>query len=646
MEGGEQEVVRFHEDLNEEEKFVLVPAQELVHAVSYTRPFRHDSKLNKEAPSSPRAETVHRGVQVGAAATARTEQLNELLSKMKSTFRSKRMRLIDAFKSMDTGGRGYLSKVDFKKALTSSDIRMDPKQVDGILKLCDTDMDGKINFVEFVMGICGSQVGGTGENFPEMVSSRLATCKKLVDLSHTKLGSMVSEGMELLVEGLKASPHLQGLLLRNCGLTDTHLKDILPVLFEIPHLKRLDLSKNQLTARTGRAVAAYSRKCPKLRWLDISQNPMSSADVGRAFAVTLSRNCPYKCFAISLKGDAARPICDAIQNTPKLSILSLAHADLSEDVITAIGQALFVASYPLKQVPKTERPQRPQSAQVGARSRSRAPVGRPASAQSVPSRVKQGPGMGCIQALDLSHCMMGIDGAFALAQHLPHTECLLSLRLANNGLNGLGGKYIARALRTNSSLTHLDLSSNQLPDEAAIAIADTILANQILSTIELSMNPFGDGGGLALLAAVSANHALTSLGDLQGCGISVKVRLQLQSRVMQNRHDETASIEQHNKLQIQTRGNRQLVHNRLSGKPEFGEAEGGMGMAAPWPGNRRSVDASTQASPSRRSTKLVLYESALDDAALSHYKLMVPSSVTQGDSHRLEDCLSVDGVWQ
>jgi len=78
---------------------------------------------------------------------------NEFLSLMankKSSKRQESFELMHAFKAFDRNNDGYIVKSEFMKVMKKHGEKITSKEIDSMIKQCDVDKDGKINYTEFV----------------------------------------------------------------------------------------------------------------------------------------------------------------------------------------------------------------------------------------------------------------------------------------------------------------------------------------------------------------------------------------------------------------------------------------------------------------------------------------------------------------
>ena len=171
--------------------------------------------------------------------------------------------------------------------------------------------------------------------------------------------------------------------------------------------------------------------------------------------------------------------------------------------------------------------------------------------------------------LDLSHCIIGDEGALALGATLLELPNLRILILTNNRIGGRGAKGLAYALAVQSShdlVPKADLSKTST--EARLHVSNKWLTGsglrvspppryglherttsgvslwtaqtlkgcstmsahsgltRTLDVLDLSLNPIGDLGGMFLAAAISRGGG-PAIIDMVGCGLGNEAGLHL-----------------------------------------------------------------------------------------------------------------------
>ena len=122
--------------------------------------------------------------------------------------------------------------------------------------------------------------------------------------------------------------------------------------------------------------------------------------------------------------------------------------------------------------------------------------------------------------LILTNCIIGADGAKALAEGLKHCTNLQTLNLNYNSIGADGAKVLAEGLKHCTNLQKLDLSSNSIGDDGAKALAEGLKHCTNLQTLNLYNNSIGADGAKAL--AEGLKHC-TNLQTLNLCNNSICV---------------------------------------------------------------------------------------------------------------------------
>eukprot|EP00232_Nephroselmis_pyriformis_P019613 CAMPEP_0182883292 /NCGR_PEP_ID=MMETSP0034_2-20130328/18294_1 /TAXON_ID=156128 /ORGANISM="Nephroselmis pyriformis, Strain CCMP717" /LENGTH=955 /DNA_ID=CAMNT_0025016429 /DNA_START=233 /DNA_END=3096 /DNA_ORIENTATION=+ len=106
----------------------------------------------------------------------------------------------------------------------------------------------------------------------------------------------------------------------------------------------------------------------------------------------------------------------------------------------------------------------------------------------------------CLEEVDFSWNMAGLEGGKALAEGLSNSPSLKTLTLTHLGLGDVGGAHIANALGTNSVLSTIDLAHNGLRGGMCTVLASVLLKARVFEII-LDNNALGYFGMRQLLAA-------------------------------------------------------------------------------------------------------------------------------------------------
>ena len=116
-----------------------------------------------------------------------------------------------------------------------------------------------------------------------------------------------------------------------------------------------------------------------------------------------------------------------------------------------------------------------------------------------------------LTSLNLSNNHITEAGAHALASALTTNTMLTSLYLADNQINANSVRALTRALEVNTTLTELDLSDNPIADAGARALAGVFDVNKTLTGLRLANSYIGDDGASALAGVLKPNGSLSAL---------------------------------------------------------------------------------------------------------------------------------------
>ncbi|CAF1250915.1 unnamed protein product [Adineta ricciae] len=131
-----------------------------------------------------------------------------------------------------------------------------------------------------------------------------------------------------------------------------------------------------------------------------------------------------------------------------------------------------------------------------------------------------------VTALELSHNVLGTDGAYYLATFSQNNKTIISLIYYFNGIHEQGAQYFGDVLRHNTTLTSLNIGSNNIDDDSIQHLANGLETNsvqyvllifqhhvdiQILTTLILCKNKFGHQGFEFLSIALRNNETLNTL---------------------------------------------------------------------------------------------------------------------------------------
>ncbi|XP_072133414.1 uncharacterized protein [Mobula birostris] len=309
-------------------------------------------------------------------------------------------------------------------------------------------------------------VGLTANGAKEIIST-LSTNRSLKELSlnDNKLGD---SGVKLVSDALRVSEcKIQKLWLRDVGLTDSGVEDLVSALSTNPKLTELNLSYNKLGDSGVKLVSAA------LKNSDCKIQKLWLMDVG-------------------LTDSAAGDFVSALSTKTSLMVLSLNNNKLRDSGVKLVSAALMKSRCKLQELGLRD---------VGLTD---------SGAGDLASALRTNPSL---TELNLNDNLLGDSGVKLLSAALGNPECKLQkLQLDNIGLTDSGAKDLASALSTNPSLTELNLSVNKLGD-SGVKLVSEALRNSKCEIQKLWLRDVGltDSGAEDLASALRTNPSLTEL---------------------------------------------------------------------------------------------------------------------------------------
>ena len=118
-----------------------------------------------------------------------------------------------------------------------------------------------------------------------------------------------------------------------------------------------------------------------------------------------------------------------------------------------------------------------------------------------------------LQQLNLTRCVLGVEGSLWVGRALELNITLVTVKLGSNALGKEGGAAIARALAKNAStaVRSIDLYDNVLGPEGVAAIAGAVAKSTVLTEVNLGTNNAGCEGAAAMADALGVNSSVTHL---------------------------------------------------------------------------------------------------------------------------------------
>eukprot|EP00035_Acanthoeca_spectabilis_P013594 m.253355 g.253355 ORF g.253355 m.253355 type:complete len:2762 (+) comp15929_c1_seq8:148-8433(+) len=254
------------------------------------------------------------------------------------------------------------------------------------------------------------------------------------------------------------------------------ISDALP---DLPGLKILSLSRNDIGPVEGAILAASLNKIVSLASFDLSSNALDHVG-GATLAAALKTNKTLVSLDLGSNniGDGgAEAIGESLKANTTLQELNLASNKVGSVGAEALGLGLMMNSSVTKLILSSNN--------IGDR-------GVQAFAAAIghgldtTSRIKE---------LDLSSNEIGDKGATDLANGLKTNTTLTAISVSDNKIEIGGWVAMGEALKVNKSLTTIDLSRNKLGSEGATALSNGLFMNRSLKTIYLQKCKLGPTGG-------------------------------------------------------------------------------------------------------------------------------------------------------
>lgn len=268
------------------------------------------------------------------------------------------------------------------------------------------------------------------------------------------------------------------LALRGLGLSDGTTHAIAHVLPRLHHIRRIDVSNNNLGDVALAAICdSVAKECSQIQALDLSGNVVGECAAG---AIQRLLACGHKLRALTLTS-ADVDDAECVELTKCLAgNTNLTELNLSKNLI---GQAEALNSVNPDLV-----------------------TGPEALAQALGSCETN------LEILDLSWNYIRLDSAKALGASLADVDSLVDLRLEHNGFGDEGTMVLASALHENKKLRNLDLSFNSVHPAGALVLATMLRVNTTLKKLKLDGNPIGKNGALALISVLQTGQQSHALG--------------------------------------------------------------------------------------------------------------------------------------
>ncbi|XP_072133528.1 uncharacterized protein [Mobula birostris] len=362
----------------------------------------------------------------------------------------------------DSGAKDLASALSTNPSLTELNLSVNKLGDSGMKLVSEALRNSKCEIQKLWL----YDVGLTANGAKEIIST-LSTNRSLKELSlnDNKLGD---SGVKLVSDALRVSEcKIQKLWLRDVGLTDSGVEDLVSALSTNPKLTELNLSYNKLGDSGVKLVSAA------LKNSDCKIQKLWLMDVG-------------------LTDSAAGDFVSALSTKTSLMVLSLNNNKLRDSGVKLVSAALMKSRCKLQELGLRD---------VGLTD---------SGAGDLASALRTNPSL---TELNLNDNLLGDSGVKLLSAALGNPECKLQkLQLDNIGLTDSGAKDLASALSTNPSLTELNLSVNKLGD-SGVKLVSEALRNPECKIQKLGLRDVGltDSGAGDLASALRTNPSLTEL---------------------------------------------------------------------------------------------------------------------------------------
>lgn len=286
-----------------------------------------------------------------------------------------------------------------------------------------------------------------------------------IHLHHLILsGQMISsQGMMALLPGLRNNKQIYSLYLDKTNLNDSIFLQLLDLIPDMPELKTLSISGNQITGFSLKSLSNFSNS--SLTYLDISNNFLASADVDQF---------PW--------------------NSTHLQVLNISYSDLSIGSLKQFSSSLINSSF-IHLVMN--------NCQIS---------------DSLASTLFLSIAQSSIQILSWSNNNIGYAGMQTIAENLNMSN-ITHFFLDNNEIDDRAIKLLATSFNFSNRLSFLSLASNLFTAVGFGALISASTKSQLSGVIAAKTN-LGDAGVIALISIPPDNLSLTQL-DLSTTGMTV-----------------------------------------------------------------------------------------------------------------------------
>ncbi|KAH9107123.1 hypothetical protein LEN26_014399 [Aphanomyces euteiches] len=279
------------------------------------------------------------------------------------------------------------------------------------------------------------------------------------DFSHQSLGDTFI--MEF-ARALRDVPYVEAINVCDNRLSDRALNELLIALETKPNLTRLDISRNEIGARSAKTLKAYigSSGCT-LQHLSVCK-----ADID-----------DIECVAFMVAFEANKSVVELRMSRNRIG--EAENLNVVQPNFTTGGEALGN----MLNVNLT------------------------------------------LTTLDVSWNLLRLASGITLANSLKLNYNLYELTLAYNALGDAGAMAFGQALVINKTLRVLDLSFNNISTKGASVLASTVLRSHSLTTLTLDGNNIGHQGGKVLMYSMVNNRSPSGCTvSMKGCNLNERNR--------------------------------------------------------------------------------------------------------------------------
>ncbi|XP_059390932.1 leucine-rich repeat-containing protein 31-like isoform X1 [Carassius carassius] len=288
---------------------------------------------------------------------------------------------------------------------------------------------------------------------------------KEINDTDDEAGSVVGWGrVKQFVQKLGKTPHSQNLSLSHCDLTATDVVELATLLPFLAQLEVMDLSWNDLVGGSLKALTAHLQHVGKLRVLKLCSCRLTNQDLtalGEALDCIPLIEVLDLSWNVGVGGGHFRHFTEHLQPESTLKELRLVDCQLSETDITALSEAL--------------------------------------------------PMLSSLEELDLSNNKLSIKGVENFTSSLGSTPQLKTLNLSMCGLSKDSISVLGQALRSVPALEHINLSCNKEAGGGLTMLSTNLALLTHLRSLDMHLCCLSKEDVLALVQVASSLKELREL---------------------------------------------------------------------------------------------------------------------------------------